>query len=740
MKADKAVLGGWLVAAGAVLLPAETINAQEVGGIAAIEEVVVTAKRRAQSLQEVPVSVTAFGQDDIDNLNIQDLRDFEGFAPNVIIDDVGAAASGAAIVIRGIGFQDLERTFEPAVGLMVDEVILPSNSGAILNGFDFERVEILRGPQGILFGKNTTGGLIKVDRTEPTGEWGFKSQITYGRFEQNDWEAVMNFPEFANFKVKVAAATFNDSGFAANAAPPGRNVGRPQVEETNNFNTAILWEPTENFNAKFTFDAIRENGTQASLQSQPLDDGGGQPFAISIFGFQPDPDPNVVSLDGVQGRDDFDFDSNTYTLEANYSTDLGTFTSVTGYIEVQEITYNDFDGSPFSIFGSIRPQTDEQFTQEVRFTSELNGPINFITGAFYQNREFTLNQTNVFGDDLQAVLPGVFPPEQFQNTSQETEGAAGFANVDYDITEDLTLSVGGRFIWEEKVFSTEFPGVIPERSFSESWTEFTPSASLDWQANENLLLFASWSEGFKSGGFPGRCVSLEGCQPYAPEKVSAIEVGAKSDWLDNRLRANLSMFRTDFENQQVELIIPNPIAGTETLVLNAQEIDIKGIELEMQAVPAEGLTLSGNLALLDADYAEFTIDPAIAGLAGLPDNDLSNRTIRRTPDFTYTVRGNYAYPVLGGNLVYDVSWRWTREYETDTANAPNSEIPAHGILDMALAFEREGPWGGNYRFTAFVENLNDRVFFQTLVDARPVAVFRTGSPPRRWGLELNMEF
>jgi len=726
-----------------------------------LEEVIVTARKMLESMQDVSLAVSAFSGEQLDRLIMRDIREIEGFVPNFVIDTLAVSPASAAIYVRGVGTQEVERSFDPAVGVVIDGVPLSFANGSLANTFDFQSVEVLRGPQGTLFGRNTTGGVINITRSRPTGEPGFKYEATAGTDDLLDFKGVANAALGDLFAAKLGYASQSD-GINRTNVLTGNEVGNPDNEE---FNATLLFTPTENFEALFTYVNFQDQSdgvplsNRASLNTDnPVNP---EPEIVCTFGFCQRADIEEMEQD-FYGRD-LDFEWDAYTLNMEYALGAGTLTAILGYQETNEDVATDFDATPLNTFHVLRRQDSEQTTAELRFASDdfLDDRLNFVAGVFWVDDEYQLDQktsiTAALGPD--AAL--------FQNplADHQREAWAIFGEFHYDLTEQLMLTLGGRYTEEEKDYAGSIsfgggaanglPGYVPGSPMddffifgepiwvpadaangNESWEEFTPKIGLDYRVSDDILTYVSYSEGFRSGGFNGRNQNLANIGPFDPEFVNNVEVGMKSDLLENTLRLNLAAFYNEYDDKQEEIIEPDGFGGSNTVVRNASTAEISGLEAELTWVASSNLVVNANLGYLDASYDDFDAD--LTGDGIITDN--SDLELRRVPEWTGGVNGTYTLDLGPGHLSLYASYRYTDEYWVEVRNDPRGLLNDRGVVDATIAYEWEWDEGRSVRIALWGRDMTDEVDYNSAVVVPGTIAFSGVSGGEQYGVRLSGNF
>ena len=827
---------------------AQTLHAQSAEGALAIEEIVVTARKREESLQDVPLSVTAFDETTIENVYGENLGEFSKFAPNVTLARQPYAGNALFAGMRGIVFGDLEKSFDPAVGVVVDGVALVTNTGALIDTFDLESVEILRGPQGTLFGRNTIAGVVNVRRTRPTGEFGLRTQFRYGAHNETDVKAVLNLPLGDTLALKVAGFFDKGDGFQeeglfdlATGAITGTGNDIPG-EDTINAYASLLWTPNERFDALFTVEYIDDKSTLSTPVNLTVPHLSREQWGAitgSLFANLGAGVPPGAAVGGgigsalVQGGNFCDIygavlaplngwvsdvacakygyelgESNGYkyslaaqlfnnaieqhgfTLELNY--DLGdlTFTSVTGYKEEEELLDQDNLGAPVYIFHPWRPQEYDQFSSELRVASEFDGKFNFVAGLYYVQSEYFIT-ASVYAFSNRSV-PGAMPSPD-GDAGQELNAYALYGEGYYQVTDDLRLTLGGRWTREEKDFfifqrvSGDASGLLPPTAWGcgldgdlqaqadavasawiaaaatpelaaarraglvcnsdgkESWTKFTPRVSLDYAFSDDVMAYASWSRGFRSGGFNGRATTPSSIGPYDPETVDSYELGLRSSLFENRLVFNATLFRSEYQDKH-ESEIYQFGAATETVVNNAAEATIDGLEIEAQLAVNERVQLRFSVGMIDGAYDEFLAPDRIAcqgiSRAACPKVDRSGDfEFGFQPDWNFSAGMVVTQPLSNdwGNLIGSVNYAWFDKTvgnfgQPDPLGLGRNEFPARGEWDFSLIWQRHP-----FKVAAYVKDaFHEDNYLATSVDVG-VFWFGAASAGRTWGIELTHE-
>jgi iron complex outermembrane recepter protein len=733
------------IAAGAVgVAVAPITTAQEV----ALEEITVTARKREENLQNVGLSVTALSQTEVERTFARDIKDLAFISPNLIIDDTSQGPGGnAALYIRGVGVADVEKNFEPAVGVTIDGLFIGANSGAILRSIDLASVEVLRGPQGTLFGRNTIGGMINVERSKPTGELGGKFRAGFGDYNTIWADGVMNFGLTDSFAVKLSAAKHDQQeGYFTNI-----NTGDDEgfVDYTS-FGINLLWNASEAVELEYTYqnEETEQDTPPLVNMAQPgtvfcdafglcaqsvRTPSSGDRYRVGRQIFEPttaslSPAPNGVVTSPVSSlipnRDPSTFDAETHILEGRWEVnDSMRVNYIYGTFETEETIVSNWTAEPVMLFGTDRPAEYEQQSHELRLTYDTGDKLNFVVGAYRWESSYDIRLRSW----ITFVVPGVVLDIP-QTTRQETDSTAFFFEGDYRFNDRWTLNVGGRHTKDEKL--TRQRGNLVADANAD-WSEFTPKASVRYQANDDAMLYLTYSKGYRSGGFNGRVDEvLSATQPYDPEFVDNYELGFKTEWMNRRLRLNGAVFFMDYTDKQEEIGLRSTGAtGQRISVFNAATATMKGVELELQAQATENLSLRANVGYLDSKYDEFRYDNGF----GIVDD--SGLEFRRAPELTGGLDVTYEWPIGAGNAWIRGAYRYIGEHFIEQSNRPELSNDVQHLLDMSVNYQVN-----SITLSLFGRNLTGEDGWAHGLNVSGLWAYASARAPRTWGAEFSYRF
>jgi iron complex outermembrane receptor protein len=726
--------------------PAETAARPDSGDIG---DIIVTARRREETLQDTPVAITAINASMLENRASVNIGDLQGAAPNLLITQQNSGAAAANLSIRGLTYADIEKSQEPTVAVVVDGVFIGTSTGQFFDFFDIAQIEVLRGPQGTLFGRNTIGGVINIRRTRPTDEFSGKAEVSYGRYNTLATRAVVNVP-IAETGLSAKAFYFHNEsdGFYRNAVT-GKRAGGSNNE---NYGVAILMKPGPDFDALLTLE-------QQEQQFDPVNANiakTGELFCL----FEPANECNRNTTSDLytvfNSPADSRYRSPAATLEMNAHLGPVTLTSVTGYRKSREFQTQDFDASTVDLYYTQRTQRYRQISQELRAAGDLFAGLDYVVGLYYFNSRYHLTQhTRLFAFD-----PSI-PPDVFDTNPQfvvgRTKSYAIFGDFNWAFAEGFRLSFGGRFTHDKKFLSNAFGGV-PIGEGEASFEKFTPKLGVDWRPNDNTMLYASWSRGYRSGGFsPRAATAATAATPYKPETVDSYEIGGKFDLLDRRLQLNLAAFYSDYSGLQQNTTIPGGPTGNQTITGNVGSATIKGIEADFAARLAPGLRLSGTFGYLDAKFKGFIVgNVSPVNPAMIIPFDYSKNDPIYSPKITASLNLDYTIPTSFGEVNANVGYRYIDRYDQqislgpltgDLVNGPvivNGNDPRvrsdrQGLLDASLS--AHFALGGNEAYlTLFGRNLADDRGTSAAFTVAGLWSFASAREPRTYGATLGVKF
>ena len=601
-------------------------------GVTAVEELVVTARRREESLKDVPVAVTAVSAERLEATGAADITTLQQSTPNLTVQVARGSNSTLISFIRGVGQQDPLWGFEPGVGLYVDDVYIARPQGAVLDIFDIERMEVLRGPQGTLYGRNTIGGAIKYVTAKIEGEPDMRFKGQFGSYNQRDFIGSAKGMVSDSLGVGLTWASFDRDGYGSNLTTGAEHYNKDVAAAR----ATVEFSPTPDLFFRLAGDIVTD-------RSNPRH-GHREVAAFNVLN-QPIPGGEVLAnvYDTRAGAGDKNrVESRGVSLMGEWSaSDTLTFKSISAYRAGETAGEIDFDTLPAPFLDIPARYSDHQFTQELQLLYS-GDRVQAVGGLFY----------------LSATAAGAFDTVLSQAALTiataghvDTESWSAFADVSFELTDALTLSLGGRYTQDEKtgvVYRQNFtgirsplfgnplavPGLVRSNFTStDTYEKFTPRVSVSYDLSSELTGYASYSQGFKSGGFDMRADAIltpTSRDGYDPETVDSYEAGLKGYFFDRRLSLNTAVFYAQYQDQQVTLQTPVG-ASIASQVLNVGESHMSGVEVEGVAFLTPDLSANFALGYIKAEFDEYR---ALNPLTGRVEDFANSRVFQNTPEWT----------------------------------------------------------------------------------------------------------
>lgn len=809
----------WLgcVSALALSIPA-TAFAQDATAPQATEEesglgdIIVQARRIDENLQDVPVAVTAFTGEQLEAQNVQRVQDFANFTPGLAIREGQSTRTALTITLRGQVQTDILATLDPSVGTYVDGVYWSRAYG--LNGdlLDLQSVQVLKGPQGTLFGRNTTGGALLINSNNPDmDEFGGRASFTYGRFDEMTATGIINIPIISDrIALRLAGQRATRDGYTLNASMPGTVltgntivaqppfVGSPAGTRLDNrdrwnFRGKLAINPTDNLSLLFSgeYFNIDENGPGRQLRlllptfaasNTTYSTGGTGALFVGVLGGNPPASATAAGIllaapqiagfaanPGTTQNNEVPYSharTYTYGFTGTLDTDWGQIKLITGIRRINTYSGIDLEGSSYAIHFTEAQQRLKQESAELQFTGSAFGDaVDFAVGGFVFHE-------SGYDQSISITVPALNGATSHFYGQIDTDSIGMYGQATWHITDALSFTGGLRYSVDDKGLETRnnnyirasglticsvIPGSVPFNAGGEvvgptqcavrrrdDFEGISYTAGLDYRINDDILVYAKTSRGFRAGGQNLRAPNTVSFIPFLPEEATAYEIGLKSEFFDNRVRLNVAAYQTDVQDIQRTTLIstppipPSTINGTATILGNAGKARFRGIEVELQALLFDGFTVSASGALVDPKYLRF------ADLSG----DRSFERFTGVAEEQFALSADYVTDIGTSNrlkLHVDYSWRGdvaTAEYNF-TANPNNNAIIAAttanalGMLGARASFE----FGDHFEIAVFGRNLtNQRDYVQNLLVAPLGYITGIRNEPRTYGVTASFEF
>ncbi len=697
-----------------------------------LEEVIVTAQKKEENLQDIPIAVSALSSDTATQLGIQNSSDIAIVTPGLTVSELFGSVQP---YIRGVG-NDLTQGVETSVATYVDGIYLKNLLSQQQNLMGIQRTEVLRGPQGTLYGRNATGGAINIITTNPGAEPEANIELGYGNYDDKSVSTYVSGPLSDSVFGNLTLNYNEREAYVENLSVLGDDI-----DDTKDLNgrAKILYSPSDSFEAILSVAYTDRDQDEIQVRPQAQVPSSGQILGAVIGGGNQTSRPHKVY---TEHDNRLEIEQTVVGLHLDWEFDNFLLKSITSYQDIETLQYTDFDGTDTDFFAVDVDGGFETYTQEFQILSSPDSELEWIAGLYYLYDEGGFDRVLFdFGAAGNRIL----------NEENTTEAAAVFGQLTYPFLDNWRVTAGLRYSYEEKELSEQKQvdnlgtGVEGELPFpvSEDWDAVTPKLAVDYTFENGLLLWASYTEGFKSGGFntsqftPGVIP-----EPLDPEDLESIEAGVKGDFLDGSLRLSASVFSYDYKDQHVQVIS----ADASALVQNAASSSIEGFELEGQVIFAPWFSLDFGFSVLDAEYDEFP--NAQAFIIGTSPGDLDptgfinqttsvdasgNQTVR-SPDFTYFIAPRFDIPVSSGSLVLSGIYSYSDEFTYDAAGQGVQDD--YGVLNASLTYTSENEgwyarlWG---------KNLTDEEYF-VYVAVDNVGVKNSWAAPITYGLSVGVNF
>jgi len=699
-----------------------------------IEEILVTSERRETSLQETAISISAFSADQIARSGIENSEQLTGFTPglNIQRDIIGK------VVIRGIGTENFTIAGDPGVAISLDGAYQARANMAIFDFFDLERIEVLRGPQGTLYGRNATGGAINFISKKPTEE--FEAYISadvgnYGKFRVEG--AISGALGDGSVTGRLSLMSNQRDGYTQNIFP---NVGRGLDELDDKDLWAVRgqlsWQASDSVTVDLQVNVSRDDSIPAPYKyvDDPLVYFGGLPF----------PNPLAEQLRVVSQGYEFDIPGFDFSVpSAGRSDQTGflatitwdmpsgmTFKSLTALRDVEFDWLNDGDGIEAYLVTYFQGDESDLFTQEFQLISDSEGPLTWVAGLYYLEEDST--------SSIGIPLPLGFglPFAVIINGRSDTKAYAVFGDVSYDLTDKWQLNLGARYSYEEKSafyvddrtsLGAPAPGIVDG---NDDWNSITPKIGLNYFWRDDVMFHGSITKGFKSGGF-----NLLAIQPsYDEEEVLSFEIGVKSRFNEGRTQLNASAFYYDYTDLQVGKVIQ-----LNATIENAAQATIYGAEIELQTLVTQNFQINWGVSILETEYDDFSTGDK--DLPGIPDVSLAGNDLPRSPNLTSSVSGLFTIPLAdSSSLEFWGNWQYTASQFFTPFNRPNFEQKSYNVLNARMTYRKGDKWD----VSLYANNVNDEEYFTNALESgvpfagidRVVPQFFLGAP-RTWGVRFT---
>lgn len=737
---------------------ATSVGMPIVPAIAQLDEITVTARKKEESLLDVPVVVTAVSREKLERYAVTDLFSLAEITPQLIISE-GAASLGGVLALRGISSGTSNSSIEQAVAINVDGVLISNSSGLRFGQSDLQQVEVLKGPQALYFGKNSPGGVISISTADPTDEYEVMGRVGYEfGAEEILAELVLSGPVTDTISVRLAGLISDMNGYFDNGIPPGTpGVVGPQNSSWPNKTeymgrVTVLFEPNDDLNVRLKYSHVKVDGAGSASSGHLIDcqGPGGTPQAPgSIPAIQVcdrddrtfyigDIGPGLVSTapeyrDGVPYTDS---KQSIFAGEVNYQLNENiALTSVTGLYDMDANESNNFSVAPISLLASTSHIDKRDFSEEFRISTSFDSPVNGMLGVYYQDGDMSIRNNVSINFGTPVNIGG-------NAFTIDTKSVSVFGQLTWEILENLELSGGARWTSEKKVLGVTRGGMpLPAGIIADDTLKIdniSPEVTLTWRPNDDVMVFGAYKQGFKAGGFntsPTDPLSTPKDLRYNEETAEGFEFGFKTVLVDNSLNINGAVYRYEYDDLQLSTFDSNTLSLS---TRNAAAATVKGVELDFvwQPIETEGLTFNGSVNYNHARFTDFingcyqgqTIalgcDQLLVG-GVFQGQDFAGKQLPNAPDWTGAVGASYDRPLFNSETMLGMSTNWSytgRNFGQQEQN-PNGENDAIFVGDATLRFYNAS---GGWEFAIIARNLTNK-FHANWITETPFTGFGKGT-------------
>lgn len=673
-----------------------------------LEEVVVTAERRSASAQDVPITMNAFSADMLQRAGIENSNDLQRLTPGLVISGIQMQFQP---YLRGIGSENISVASDSTVAVNIDDVYIARPAAAAQEFYDIERIEVLKGPQGTLYGRNATGGAINIFTRDPDQFFSAGGDIEIGNQAHTRVRATINGPLSEKVSARLSVLRIDGDGFYTD-----RVSGRDDIagEDVLGLRAKLLYKVSDRTRLDFGFDYLSDESAKTAILTPELRDG--DPIAVAAGGNIDRSDPFNVWLNVLPIEE-----NESYGGSIKLTHDLGamTFKSITGARRSETFFAQDIDNTDNDFLQQFVSANSTSFSQEFQLSGETEGGANWVAGLFYFHEDADSNLDIRIAGGAVTVQP---------IADLTSVAYAAFGQITWPIGERLELIGGLRYSFDEKEQDLTFltNGVPEYLSDKKDWSAWTPRAGLRYQLNDDVNLYFTASRGFRSGGFNSFSNQRE---PYDPEYIWSYEAGVKSELFDGLARLNAAVFYYDYSDLQVTQYAGATALGS---IVNAADAEITGTELDLIVAPFDGLEVNIGVSYLDATFDSFvTVDPDNP-LVG--DQDLSDNKLPRAPEWTGNVGAQYSFNAGShGSVVVRADYAYKSDFWFDAFNRHYVSQDSYGLVDARIAFDHSsGSWG----VALYGRNLSDELYATNAIrNAGLFGTVKVLGTPRTYGLQ-----
>ena len=691
-----------LLASTAGVFLASAAHAQTEDPDAGLDEIVVTAERRSGNLQDTPVAVTAISSEDLQARGVQSVRGLESLVPSLSIGSQtnGPGANSATFWIRGLGQIRAGNGSEPSVPLYIDDFYYPGIAGNVLRAMDIEQVEVLRGPQGTLFGRNSIGGAIRYRTRKPTADFGGFIEGTYGSYDRVDLIGALNVPIGDMLAVRLTGATMQNDGYV------DRVIGGGHGGATENLlgRAQLRFRPDDDLTIDLSYERSESESRGSTTNIPQINPAGtlaarwnSRPTNLPRYTQDLASPCTYCTYGGLQVEDFNEAKASHLHFVADWQvSDSLQLKWLSGRSEIDDSWSNDLDGSPAQVVRQASTSNVESWSHELQAIGDLGSRFHYVAGLFYYREELEARGSQFVPN------PAGIVNEARASSLTRRESVSAYANLTFDITERLSVT-GGLRVGQEEI-SIRTLSILPSAGLSDTGSSeedmFLPLLRIQYDWSEDIMTYATMSKGFRAGGFnivPANADAI----PFRSEEVTSFEVGARTEFLGGRARVNPTVFYTDYKDMQInrQYTPPPPAPPAPTSILeNAGEAHIYGLELESDFAVTDAFRLRLSGAFLEGKFDR--LNPGVGVTLDSP--------LPRLPRWSFALGGQYQVELASGAAVTaNLDYSWRSKQASTASNVDSLIVPSYGLLNAQVEFRSAD---NRWSIAAFATNLADKEY------------------------------
>lgn len=715
--------------------------AQSSGG--SLDEVIVTAQKQEQNIQDVPIALSALSADSIINQGVEGAQALQQLVPGLVYNNTGATAQP---FIRGVGTRLAQNGLELSNATYIDDRYVARPTASMFELADVERIEVLKGPQGTLYGRNATGGAIRVITKDVGDEYGGDLKASFGNFNAHTLSGSVNIPFYEGTGLRVTAITKGRDGYAENVDPRGRAEFDDLDYQA--FRAKLKVGLTDSVTSRLTIDYWQRDDL-AGVENVDISPGN-----LSQSNFL---STAIATKRGQVASQMTDTnEGNELSAQLRFDAELNDrgmkLVSISTFSDFELDWIGDADGGGARRLDAFVYENSTGYSQELQLHSNQDGPVTWLLGGYYFDDDHDYELTA----DLSDLVENFTFSQSAQNV--QSESVAVFGQLVWAMSDRTNLTLGARFTEDSKdvtaVASTREGttlGAIVPTSLSDSWSEFTPKITIDHDFTDDVMVYATYASGFKSGGYNYPVLPAAGAKPLNPETLDSFELGMKGEFADNTVRLNASAFYYDYKDLQVTRaagVGPGAAVTTE----NAANAEILGIDMDVTWAASDNLTISAGGSLLDTEYQDYVASAFVFNSAdysaanfgetgmGRVGFNADGTSLIRAPELSYFLSGEYVFDLQnGGEIPVFLSYSYKGDYDFDLVAGPRESLltqEAYGLLNGRVSYK---PDGSNWEIGAYGQNLTDEEYFDDNV-ANPTGIRVNYGAPRTYGVDLKVSF